>query len=266
MAEEKEEVNIFGDNQDPEAEAPPADDSKQGDDDKAKSEPQKGEEDQEDDADDGEEEEEGEDGSEAVEALREANKAKDESIRNMRRRIKELEKGGGNASDVEVDLPYKDVKFSKDLSEDERDSMTEIELKQHDQIAEMQTRINNDVLEAHKKATEGSGDDDDGEVLDKSESKDFARTQALKLAKGKKKVANEILEEYNRFNNEGLTEAQITENLERANRLRPDYQPPKQQARRKGKAVKSGSKSDPFGVDTIVEEASGSGDKETYNL
>lgn len=258
-AEEKQEVDIFGDNQDPEAEAPPAKEE-EGDEKKGEQEEEKGDE-------GGDEEEEESDDSETVEALKAANKAKDESIRNMRRRIKELEKSGGSASDAELELPYPNVKFAKDLTQDERDEMTETELKQHDVLAEMQQRINNDVKKAHEKAVkESESGDDDGDKLDKAEAKDFAKAEALKLAKGKKDVANEILAEYNRFNNEGLTEKQIVENLERANRLRPDYQPPKTQPKKKGKAVKGGSGSDPFGIDTIVEEAAGTGDKETYNL
>lgn len=268
-ADEKDSVDIFGDEPEEATEQAPEEegddttkDDKKGGEDKKKGD--KGDDDDTEDDDD----------NPVVQALKESNKVKDDSIRAMRRRIKELEKGGGKASDAEVDLPYKSIQWSKDLSEDERDSMTETEIKQMDQIAEMQQRINDDVQKAHdaevKKAEEADEDDDDdwdtGEKLDKGEAKKFAKSEALKLAGGDKDVANEILQEYNLFNNEGLTDSQIKERLEKANKLRPDYQPPKMQKKKTGKAAKGNAAADPFGVDTIVEQAAGGDNKETYDL
>lgn len=209
-----------------------------------------------------------------VSALEQANRVKDDNIRAMRKRIKELEKNGKDTSKDEVDLPYKDIKWSKDLPQDERDSMTEAEIRLMDQLAEMQERVNKDVKAAHAKTVEDSqkgdeeDDDDDWgeEKLDKSEAKSTARSEALKLAGGDKKIANEILEEYNNFNNDGLTKEQIAERIEKANKLRSDYEPPKEQQKKRGKPAKSSGASDPFGIDKIVEEVAGTGDKDTFAL
>jgi len=201
-------------------------------------------------------------------ALREAGEIKDDNLRAMRKRIKELEKGGGKATDDAVDLPYKDVKYSKDLSQDDRDSMTETEIKQMDQIADIQQRVNDDVSKAHTAATTVAEDADDSfeEKLDKGEAKSFARTAALKLAGNDKDIANAILVEYNLFNNEGLSQTDISTRLEKANRMRSDYTPPKQQTHKAGKAIKQSGGGDPFGNDAIVESVTTSGEPGKYSL
>ena len=60
-------------------------------------------------------------------------------IKTLEKKVGELKEG---KKGDETDVLFKDIKWSKDLKQDEKDEMTDTEVKQMDQIAEMQTAQN----------------------------------------------------------------------------------------------------------------------------
>lgn len=182
--------------------------------------------------------------------------AQRELIKSLQDKVDQLTtKGGDNTKDGEVDVLYKDIKWSKDLTDEEKEEMTETEIRQMDEIAEMKTKQNELYAESQKKNKEQeSKKSDDIQSLVKS--------TALELSKdedGKESVelANQIIESTKQFNLEGLDDKTIIERVGMARKLLPDYTPPKETVTKKGKTVKGTSTDeDPFGVDTIIDEVS----------
>jgi hypothetical protein len=194
---------------------------------------------------------------------------KSESIRNLRRSRREGKvDNGGQASSFEAPWKGEDITYSKDLPKEVRDKMTDNERKLHDDLVKVREQLNTDAKgrfdteEAKKK--EGFNPD---VVLD-DEIEDVAKEEALVMAKGDRKKANEIIKQFNKFNNSGLTEAQLIERLDDAARLAgvSASKAPKDQTQMKnGKPVKK-SASDPYGVNAIVESVASSGVKQNYSL
>lgn len=141
----------------------------------------------------------------------------------------------GTKSDDKPDLPYKEIKRSKDLSQDERDEMTQSELKMMDQLAEMQEKANQDYLKSiENKGDKGGdkGDDDDdeedeGDGEDKKIPADFEKNVmklAMEMTGGDSDMANKIIGEFNQFaENYKLDEAGLKERLEKASKLIPGF-------------------------------------------
>ena len=185
----------------------------------------------------------------------ETNKSKDENIRAMKEAIKSLEsrikgkgdgeKGGGGEGEVEA--LFKEIKTSKDLTAEQKEEMTDTEIKQMDEIAALKTGMNN-LATLIKKGQ----NPEKGQVDIQSTVKDSAK----ELAAGNKELANLIIESVKKFNLEGLTEDEIVMRVGEAAKLVPTYKPPKEQPTGKdGKpAGGGGSDTDAFGVDKIVEE------------
>ena len=155
---------------------------------------------------------------------------------------------------------FKDIKFSKDLTDEQKDDMSDTEIQLYDQNANMQVAMNKmlDGIASTAKATE------DTKVEDLNSS---ARNEASKLAEEAIKINSElatdameltdkIIVEFNEFNNEGITSEKLTERMQKALNNVKGYTPPKEQEKNSSgnNPVKSGSggKTDPFGVDVIV--------------
>lgn len=177
---------------------------------------------------------------------------KDENIKAMREKIKSLEKGGkseGNEGAKEGEdkgeTMFAEVKFSKDLTQDERDEMTDTEIKLFDETATLKQGMNK-MFEALK-AGQGAGAPTDLNTT--------ARMEAMALAGGDKDMANQIIEQFNEFNNEGLDADQIKERIAKASKLVPDFTPAKEQEHKQGSAVKKKGGADAFGTDAIIKEA-----------
>lgn len=184
-------------------------------------------------------------------------------IERLEKEIEALKKGGkptgeGEGGDADGEVLFKDIKRSKDLTKDERDEMTETEIRQMDQIADMQEAQNKLYAELQKK----------GKTEETKQVEDLnttVRSAALELSKGEDgkentELANQIIESFKamKFSTDGLSAEDIKKRVKLAAGEVPDYKPPKEQPSNngKGKVVKKGaSDTDPFGVDAIVEEA-----------
>lgn len=198
----------------------------------------------------------------------EKEKEKDENIRAMREAIKRLEKqvGGGKKADEGGDreVLFKEIRTSKDLKAEEKEDMTETELKQFDEIAELKSGMN-ELFKGIKSIRGEKADEGDGGKTDHTQT---AREHALSIAGGDKDIANQIIESYNEFNNDGLSEEQVKARIEKAAKLVPNYTPPKEQTKKPGSAVKGdgGSGTDPWGVDSIIKDVEESRKGGSYNL
>jgi len=199
---------------------------------------------------------------ESSEAL---HKTKDENIRAMAEKIKNLEKGTGNdkgGQPQEGDVPFKEIKTSKDLTAEEKDEMTDAEIKALDESALLKETINKmsrDLAEAKKGGA--------GEAVDVNKT---VKESALELAGDDVDMANKIIEAFNgmKFNTEGLTAEQIAERVGVVAGTVNGYIPPKEGKTTfaHGKVVKKNAGSDPHGVDKIVEEVAGQKAGGTYSL
>lgn len=194
-----------------------------------------------------------------------------EVIERLEKEIKVLRESKGESGKTEggdEDVPFKEIKTSKDLTDEEKEEMTETEIKQYDQIAMLMQTINKLAGEISKKSKEESGKS--GEDLKK-----FVQNTARALAKesaGKDDtdLTNAIIDKFNgmRFNLEGLDEEAIAERVKVAATQVSEYKPPKEQTTKRGKTPKGAyndEMEDPFGIDAIV-EAQGKGNDGEYNL
>lgn len=188
-------------------------------------------------------------------------------IKRLEGEIETLKKGGKTDKDEKgVDVLFKDIKWSKDLKPEEREEMTDTEIKQMDEIAAMKEAQNKMYAEQQKK----------GKTEEEAKAEDLnstVRDAALELAKaaseGKenKDLANEIIEAVKMFNLQGLTEKEVQERVKMAASHVPTYKPPKEQVQKNGKPVKDNNAGgdDPFGTNKIIEEAT-KGSDGTYAL
>lgn len=185
-------------------------------------------------------------------------------IKKLMKQIETLTGGKGGEAGAEEGVLFKEIKKSKDLTQAERDEMTEAEIKQFDEIATLKEGMNNlaKLVKPKDKEEEGEDDDDEDGVGDADKVEDLgkeARSVARELADNDTDMANAILAEFNQFaGNDKLTKTELKERMLKAGKLVPDFKAPKEQPTKKGKTVGAGGKGadkDPFGVDKIVEDA-----------
>jgi len=190
-------------------------------------------------------------------------------IKRLETEIETLKKGGkpdgAGEGESGEDVLFKDIKWSKDLSKEEKEEMTDTEIKQMDEIARMQEAQNKMYAEMQNKGkTEETKKAEDVQSLVKDTAKELAKEESD--GKDNIELANQIIESVKQFNLEGLSEAEVKERVARARKLLPDYEPPKEQTKKNGKTVDTTKvNDDPFGVDKIIEEAT-SGDDGNYKL
>lgn len=176
-------------------------------------------------------------------------------IAGLEAKIAELTKGKTTEeAGSDEDVLFKDIKFSKDLTKEEREEMTDREIQQMDEIAAMK-EAQNKMYAEQRKATK---------TVETSKVEDL-NTSVQSIAKalatgedGKENtdLANQIIESAKMFNLEGLTPEQLKERVTAAAKLVPDYKPVKEQTQPKGKTVNNAqSDTDPFGTDQIIKEA-----------
>lgn len=194
---------------------------------------------------------------------------KDADIRAMADKIKALEKSNGGAPEggkvQEGDVPFKEIKTSKDLTEDERDDMTDAEIKNLDAIAMLQQTINAMSL-ASQKDTANAGAGIEPVAVDVNAT---VQAKATELAGGDIAMANQIIEAYKlaNFNTEGLTAEQIQLQVQMATAGVPTYKPKVESSiSPNGKPAGGGTPTDPHGVDAIVAEVAKTKGQETYSL
>lgn len=190
-------------------------------------------------------------------------------INNLKKELENAKKNGagaGSGNETQADgVLFKEIKTSKELSQEERDEMTETELKQFDEIATLKKGMNDlaKMIAGKKGDDSGDGDgegDDDGEIFigDDTPVIDFkgeVKAIALKLAGDDVDMANSIIAEFNQFaGNDKLNKQQLAERLSKSAKLVDGYKPIKEQPTKRGKTVGTdGSKEDPFGNNAIVE-------------
>ena len=179
----------------------------------------------------------------------------------MAAKIKALEsqakegKGGGGEGGDEL---FKEIKTSKDLTAEQKEEMTDTEIKQMDEIAALKSGMNNLATLIKKGQTKEGGEIDTQGIV-----KDTARD----LAAGNKELANQIIESVKQFVLDGLDEEQIIARVGKAATLVSGYKPPKEQAGGgKGKPAGGTGDSDPYGVDKIVEEVHAQKENKGFNL
>lgn len=196
----------------------------------------------------------------------ETNKSKDENIRAMKESIKRLEeqvknKGGTGKEneDGQKTILFKEIKTSKDLTEDQKEEMTDTEIKQMDEIAGLKTALNQlaDMMSKTNKEKE------DGQL----DANNIVRNTAKELAKGNKELTNQIIESVKDFNLQGLSEEEIEARVNKAALFVPNYKKPKEQATGQGGKPAGGlNDSDPYGVDKIVEEVHKKRENKSFDL
>ena len=173
-----------------------------------------------------------------------------EVIKRLESEIESIKKGGNpTGKDKEGEdtgeVLFKEIKWSKDLSEEERDEMTDNEIKQMDVIASMQEAQNKMYAEMQSK---GKSEEDTG-VKDINS---FVRKEAMELSGDDTELTNLIIESFNsmKFSTEGLSEEELKKRVELSATQVPTYKAPKEQPTKTGKPVKKGGgDTDPFGID-----------------
>lgn len=173
----------------------------------------------------------------------------------------------------EAEAMFKDIKFSKDLSDEQKDDMTDTEIQLFDQNAGLQTAMNK-MFDAISNQTKQS---EEAKVEDLNSSANVEASnlaaEAIKinpeLATDAKELTDKIIVEFNEFNNEGISPDKLVERMKKALNNVSGYTPPKEQEKKpSGKnPVKSGSAGagDPHGIDGIVASVN-TDNKGEYNL
>ena len=152
-----------------------------------------------------------------------------ENLKGQREKIKEGEK--------ERKALFEKIQRSTDLSEEEREKMTDTEIATMDALADVQEKAN----EQHAKEQEAA------ENTEESEEVQFARKQvqtaiqntALQLAGNDQEKANNIINEFNNYKDSDklMTAEEITERLTRAARAIGDFAPARHEATPQGDAA-----------------------------
>ncbi len=186
-------------------------------------------------------------------------------ISKLQAKIATLESGGGKKDSEDgkevADVLFKEIKYSKDLTEEQRDDMTPTEIALYDANATQQEAMN----KMFKTIQTGQKTQEEAKVSDLNSS---ANTEASKLAeeaikvspdlaKDARELADKIIVEFNEFNNDGISQEKLVERMKKALNNVSGYTPPKEQEKKSGggtNAVKDGADkgTDPFGVDAIV--------------
>jgi hypothetical protein len=196
------------------------------------------------------------------------------AIREINKKLKAL---GHKESTVEEkpDLPHKQIKRSKDLTDSERDEKTQDELRLMDQLADAQERENKAAEEAHKakvaaakKAAEDAGGDDEDDEDDEdkkkrgkaSEPKAMIDAEIETLSGGDAEKKRELKEAAKLISFEGLkTKEEYAARLKlAAEKFIPKWTPPKEQVSPSGgKPVEGGGAAadDPHDVMKFVKSA-----------
>lgn len=196
-----------------------------------------------------------------------------EVIKGLEKKIETLTQGKEEEAAAEEDVLFKDIKRSSDLTKEEREGMTDLEIRQMDELADIKDAQNKMYAESRKKERDEerkSKEGDDQKVEDLNNTvKSIAKELAKEASEGKDNdaLANEIIESAKQFNLQGLDEKTLRERITQAHKLLPSYTPPKEKpiTPTGGSPAGGTDDKDPHGVDAIVEEAT-KGQDGTYDL
>lgn len=201
----------------------------------------------------------------ALIASQATNKKKSDSIKALRQRRRRDNAAHNAPEGKEFEPPYskEQTTLVKDLPKEKQEEMTDTEKTMWDDHVGTKIRLNDDAkkrFDADTAAAQKAAEDVDDSIVLDDELEDFAKDAALEIG-GSKKVANEILKYFNRYDNTGLSEDEIIERMNDSFKLTKNYQAPKDQQRKRGKAARK-SGADAFGNDAIINEvADGRGNK-----
>lgn len=139
---------------------------------------------------------------------------------------------------------FDNIKFSKDLTKEERDEMTPREIQLMDELAVTQQKINEVAV-------------DDAPVAPIYDVAKAVQDEAMKLAEGNYIKAQQLIE---KFNSLGLDLTKIdsdnvSEKVKAVIALVPDFVPKKEQEKVEGGAVKGTSGTDAYGISGVVAAA-----------
>ena len=174
-------------------------------------------------------------------------------------------KDGGSTEGEEKPALFDDIKWSKDLTKEEKEEMTDTEIKQMDEIARMQEAQNKMYADQQSQAQQAESQKvDDLQQTVKSISKELATGEDGQVDTN---LANQIIESSKQFNLEGLDQATLRSRIETARTLLPNYEAPKEQPKAPdAPPVKTDeAPKDAFDTDAIIEEAT-SGQEGNYTL
>jgi hypothetical protein len=183
---------------------------------------------------------------------------KDENIAAMRNKLKEYESGkikpkGEDGAPPASEAMFAEVKTSKDLTKEEREEMTEADIRTFDEMAMMKQGMNKmfEALQNTQKSTE---------TVQETNVNETVRELALTAAGNDQTLANEIIENFNLFDasvRKGATKEKLAELVTKAALMKSGYKPPKEQGGAGGitPVKNNGAAGDPFGTDAIIAEA-----------
>lgn len=151
-------------------------------------------------------------------------------------RIKELMSKTGID---ESELPYKpsDIKFSKDLTAEERDEMTDGEIKAMDDAAKAKQKANDirreelkriALAEIEAETAEATAQEGKETKLDANQRKSVVDTEIGRLAGQDKERERELREAVKMLDLSGLNEEETKKRIAYAERLLPNWTPPKE--------------------------------------
>lgn len=194
-------------------------------------------------------------------------------IADLKAKIKvESEKKGETkeGDEAEADVMFKDIKTSKDLSDEEKENMTEAEIAMFDRNAGLETAMNKmfETMQKRQKQTEEAKVEDlnSSAQVEAGELADEAIKANPELAKDATELKDKIIVEFNEYNNEGITPDILKARMKKALNNLEGYTPPKEQEEKGGSKAggavkKSGDgKTDEFGIDKVVSSVKKSND------
>lgn len=188
-----------------------------------------------------------------------------EVIKNLEAKLKEF--GEKKQGEDKSYLPFKpeEIVFSKDLSKEKLDDMTDNEIKLHDELMKNRQIMNQQAEERRNAELDGVRKaEETNKVTDLNAS---VRSIALELAGNDTAIANAIIESSKQFNLAGLNEADLRIRIENSAKLVPNYKPKTEPVtKRGGVAPTDGGGADPFGTDKILAEVEGKRSGKTFSL
>lgn len=170
-------------------------------------------------------------------------------IDKLSEQVKELTKDGDDVKEEDIEVPYPEIKYSKDLPEDEREEMTKREIEQMDMIAKMQENENKKTIEAVKAKVESDRKAEEGKYDVTENAKQFA----MELAGDDREMANKIISEFNNFDSSKVdSDDSLKTMLDKASKLVDDFKPAKEETQKGGSAVKKEGDGSDFDATSII--------------
>jgi len=204
--------------------------------------------------------------------IQQENEEKGRNLSGQGEKIKRLERERAKATAAAQAKPvFENIRTSKDLTAAERESMTEAEIKNMDQIAAMQKAMNEGFSYVPDDQNGDEGEDDRDDDVTTVDPHPFIQKAAMTCANGDWMKANQLIEKFNVF---GFDVTKIKSDKDAMDKFAlviagmPEFVPKKEQGGvAPGGAVKGSGKADDFGslIDDVAKERAGNANG-TYRL